>query len=73
MDNFDYIFYTNLYDDLSHMNKEQAYKHYIKHGKKEKRVCNNDMMKEFKLKKQKEINKQNKKLKNTIFEKNQQK
>jgi len=73
MNNFDYIFYTNLYDDLSHMNKEQAYQHYIKHGKKEKRVCNNDMMKEFQSKTQKEIVKQKQTVNENVLNKKENK
>ena len=43
MENFDYLFYLELYPDLRKagiQNKEQAYRHYVKNGKKEGRVCN---------------------------------
>ena len=37
---FEYEYYVNRYKDLSHMNKEQALRHFIKHGIKEKRKFN---------------------------------
>ena len=39
-DYFEYEYYVNRYKDLSHMNKEQALRHFIKHGIKEKRKFN---------------------------------
>ena len=43
MENFDYLFYLNLYPDLRKsgiLNKKDAYKHYITYGVKEGRICN---------------------------------
>jgi len=46
MDNFDYYFYTQYYDDLKSFNERGAQMHYMKHGKKEQRMCNmNDFIK----------------------------
>ena len=46
MDNFDYYFYTQYYGDLKSFNERGAQLHYIKHGKKEERMCNmNDFIK----------------------------
>lgn len=39
MENFDYTYYLETYADLRHLNKENAYTHYINHGQKEGRVC----------------------------------
>jgi lipopolysaccharide biosynthesis protein len=36
---FDYFFYLEKYPDLRHFNKDQAYDHWVKHGKKEGRIC----------------------------------
>jgi hypothetical protein len=36
---FDYNYYINMYPDLRHFNKQDAYNHYINHGKKEGRKC----------------------------------
>ena len=43
--NFDVDFYTSYYKDLSHLNREQAIKHYDLHGKKENRIT--DVEKDF--------------------------
>ena len=49
MDNFDFYFYTQYYDDLKSFNERAARVHYIKHGKKEQRMCNmNDFIKMLK-------------------------
>jgi hypothetical protein len=43
MDNFDWQFYIQSYSDLSNINnKNDAYKHYINHGKKEGRICSKE-------------------------------
>ena len=48
MDNFDWQFYIKIYNDLSKINtKEEAYKHYIKYGKKEGRICNKEKYNTF--------------------------
>ena len=47
MENFDYNFYISFYPDLKKMNKQQAIYHYLNSGKKEQRVCNINMLKEF--------------------------
>lgn len=41
MNNFDYSFYGNYYDDLKRLkfSKDQLLDHYIKHGKREGRIC----------------------------------
>lgn len=44
MSYFDYLFYINHYDDLKNMNKYDAWKHYVRFGRKEGRVCNKDLM-----------------------------
>ena len=36
---FNYKFYLDTYSDLRHLNKEQAYQHWINHGIKEGRIC----------------------------------
>ncbi len=39
--NFDWIFYVNYYEDLTHIkNEEQARQHWLRYGKKEGRICN---------------------------------
>ena len=45
LNNFDYNFYISNYADLKHMNYLQACCHYIIHGIKENRNCNNIHMK----------------------------
>ncbi len=50
MDNFDWIFYINKYKDLQKAGintKEKAYSHWIRYGKKEKRICNNKFIKKI--------------------------
>jgi hypothetical protein len=45
MDNFDWLFYINVYDDLKFIkNEEQAKKHYKNYGKNENRICNRDII-----------------------------
>ena len=39
-DYFEYEYYVNRYKDLSHMNKEQALRHFKNYGIKEKRKFN---------------------------------
>lgn len=49
MENFDYQFYLDLYPDLRKAGittEERAYKHYLKSGKKEGRICHPVQMKE---------------------------
>lgn len=49
MENFDYQFYLDLYPDLRKAGittEERAYKHYLKSGKKEGRICHPEQMKE---------------------------
>ena len=49
MENFDYQFYLDLYPDLRKAginNEDRAYKHYMKSGKREGRICYPDQMKE---------------------------
>tara|TARA_Y100000591_G_C21852328_1_gene712512 strand:+ start:938 stop:1747 length:810 start_codon:yes stop_codon:yes gene_type:complete len=55
MENFDYDFYTNYYPDLKNMKKKEALHHYLTSGKKEKRLCNIDMLLEFQNKTNKKI------------------
>lgn len=44
MNNFDWKFYTFLYDDLKHINNEEdALNHYISNGIKEKRIINKSL------------------------------
>jgi len=47
MEDFDYIFYTSFYPDLNNMSCDEAYRHFLTWGKKEKRVCNRRMLQEF--------------------------
>ena len=42
MEKFDYYFYTQYYEDLKHFKKNEAALHYLKHGKKENRICNSE-------------------------------
>ena len=49
MENFDYQFYLDLYPDLRKAGiktEDRAYKHYLKSGKREGRICHPDQMKE---------------------------
>jgi hypothetical protein len=36
---FNWKFYTNYYTDITHLNKEEAYQHYIDYGIKQNRLC----------------------------------
>ena len=45
LNNFDYNFYISNYTDLKHMNYIQACCHYLMHGIKENRNCNNSCIK----------------------------
>ena len=47
MEVFDYIFYTSFYPDLKDMSCDEAHRHFLTCGKKEKRVCNKKMLQEF--------------------------
>jgi len=47
MEDFDYIFYTSFYPDLNNMSCEEAYRHFLTWGKKEKRVCNKKMLEDY--------------------------
>lgn len=47
MENFDYKFYTTFYPDLKKMDEKEALQHYLNFGKKEKRVCNINMLQTF--------------------------
>jgi len=47
MEDFDYIFYTSFYPDLNDMSRDEAHRHFLTCGKKEKRVCNKRMLQEF--------------------------
>jgi len=47
MEDFDYIFYTSFYSDLNNLSCDEAHWHFLTWGKKEKRVCNRRMLKEF--------------------------
>jgi hypothetical protein len=47
MEDFDYIFYTSFYPDLNNLSCDEAMKHFLTWGKKEKRVFNRRMLKEF--------------------------
>ena len=47
MEDFDYIFYTSFYPDLNNLSCDEAMKHFLTWGKKEKRVCNKRMLQEF--------------------------
>ena len=58
MEGFDYNFYLKMYDDLRHFDEKQALQHYLKHGKKEKRVCNKKIMDEFQKNTINQINKE---------------
>jgi hypothetical protein len=42
LESFDYNYYTSYYVDLKHMNYLQACCHYLMHGIKENRICNNN-------------------------------
>jgi hypothetical protein len=37
--NFDYTFYLETYADLRHLNKTDAYNHFVNHGMNEGRIC----------------------------------
>lgn len=42
--NFDYDFYLENYRDLRHLNKTDAYNHFINHGIKEGRICHREII-----------------------------
>ena len=45
--NFNYYEYINNYNDIAHMNEEEAYNHYLIYGKKENRIFNTNFFKDF--------------------------
>ena len=47
MEIVDHDFYTSFYQDLKHMTTRESQKHYLHHGRKEKRICNKKMMMGF--------------------------
>lgn len=44
---FDWKFYINFYEDLSHLNKQEAIEHFEKYGKKEQRIKCKSIIKDF--------------------------
>jgi len=47
MEIVDHDFYTSFYQDLKHMTQQESQKHYLRHGKNEKRICNKKMLIRF--------------------------
>ena len=73
MSYFDYLFYIDQYDDLSHFNEKEAYNHFVMYGRREGRVCNKEMMLWKQEKINNQINKEMKYLSKVEFKKNQNK
>jgi cellulose synthase/poly-beta-1,6-N-acetylglucosamine synthase-like glycosyltransferase len=58
MEIVDHDFYTSFYQDLKHMTPRESRKHYLRYGRKEKRICNKKMMIGFQKKTTNQIEKE---------------